>query len=256
MLLAIDIGNSNIKFGMHAGEDWCCHWRAVTVSGKMADEYAVLVSDFFYENGFTFRDVTGVVIASVVPETTPTIVELCDRYLHTAPLLIEPGIKTGLRLRIENPQTVGADRIANVVGAHALIGGPAVIVDCGTATKWEALGAGGEYLGGAIAPGFGLFSEALAQGTSLLTQVRIEQPPSVIGRGTVQAIQSGLFWGAVGMIEGLIQRITQELGSDHTTVLATGGLSHLFAQHIPAICSVNPVLTLEGLRVLWELNTP
>jgi type III pantothenate kinase len=226
----------------------------VTVPGKMADEYAVLVSDFFLESGFTFRDVSAVVIASVVPETTPTIIELCDRYMHSKPLLIEPGIKTGLSLRIENPQAVGADRIANVVAAHALVGGPAVVLDCGTATKWEALGSGGEYLGGAIAPGFGLFSEALAQGTSLLTQVRIEQPASLIGRGTVHAVQSGLFWGGVGMIEGMIYRMKQELGGEGVRVLATGGLSALFAEEIPAIESVNPLLTLEGLRVLWERN--
>lgn len=256
MLLAIDVGNSNVKFGIFLPNgDLCCTWRAVTVRNKMSDEYAVLLTDYLDENGFSFRSITHAVMCSVVPDLTPTLTELCQRYMRVTPLRIEPGIKTGLRLRIENPMAVGADRITNVAAASALYGGPAVILDCGTATKWEALAPNGDYLGGAIGPGIGLLPDALAATSRDLPHVKIVTPEVVIGTNARDAMLSGLFWGSLGMLEGLIRRIKAELADPRTRVIATGGLAPLFAQHTTLIDTLSPTLTLDGLRILWELNT-
>lgn len=255
MLLTIDVGNSNIKFGLFLpGGDLCCSWRAVTVRDKMADEYAVLLHDYFSDNGYAFRDVTGAIMASVVPDLTPSLIELCQRYLRITPMLVEAGMKTGLRLRIDNPLAVGADRVVNVAAARALYGGPAVVLDCGTATKWEALDASGDYLGGAIGPGIGFLPSALANANRDLPRVKIAEAPGGIGANPAASVQSGLFWGALGMIEALIRRFKVEMGAPDAQVIATGGLTALFAPHSKLIDLYDPALTLRGLHILYELN--
>ena len=255
MLLTIDVGNSNVKFGLYLpGGDLCCTWRAVTVRNKEADEYAVLLSDYLSDNGFRFRDVTAAIMASVVPDLTPTLIALCQRYMHFTPMLIEPGIKTGLRLRIDNPVGIGADRVVNVAAVKALYGGPAVVLDCGTATKWEALDANGDFLGGAIGPGIGLLPDALANTSRDLPRVKLAAPPIAIGKNPRDAMESGLFWGSLGMIEALIRRQKAEINDPRTRVIATGGLSALFADHTDLIDVLHPTLTLDGLHILWELN--
>jgi type III pantothenate kinase len=255
MLLTIDVGNSNIKFGLFLpGGDLCCSWRAVTVRDKMADEYAVLLYDYFSDNGFTFRDVNAAIMASVVPDLTPTLTELCQRYLRITPMLVEAGMKTGLRLRIDNPLAVGADRVVNVAAARALYGGPVVVLDCGTATKWEALDADGDFLGGAIGPGIGLLPPALANANRDLPRVKLVEAPGGIGTNPAASVQSGLFWGALGMIEAMIRRFKAELGAPDARVIATGGLTALFAPHTPLIDVYDPALTLKGLHILYELN--
>ncbi len=254
MLLCIDIGNTNVKFGLHDGAEWRGVWRAVTVPGKMGDEYAVLLGDFFRDAGLHFANVQAIALASVVPTLTPEIVEMCERYMHQRPLIVRPGIKTGFRVRVENPHALGADRIVNVAAANALFGGPAIVVDLGTATKWEVLTRDRDYLGGAIGPGVGLAPGALAMGTALLHRVEVAPTPAVIGKNTIQAMQSGIFWGMVGGVEGLIRRIKVEMKEPEARVIATGGLGQMMAEHSKIIDEYHPMLTLEGLRVIWELN--
>ncbi len=256
MLLAIDIGNTNILFGLYdrQKQDWCCTWRAQTVHQRMSDEYAVLLRSFFEEGGFTFADVEAVVMASVVPALTTTFIEMTERYLSEPPLNITPAVRSGVRILLDQPLTVGADRIANAAAAKAFYGGPAVVVDFGTSTNFDVIDGNGDYLGGAIAVGIGLAHDALVSRAAQLYKIELAPPPSAIGRSTVHAMQSGLFLGYVGMIEGLVARIREALGAPDAPVIATGGLAPLFAEHIPAISAIAPNLTLDGLRIIWELN--
>jgi type III pantothenate kinase len=254
MLLAIDIGNTNIHFGMHADGEWCCSWRARTVPNKMSDEYAVLLRNFFTENGFTFQDVSAVAMASVVPNLTGTFIEMAGRYLHQTPLNVEPGVKTGIRVLLDHPREVGADRVVNAAAARELYGGPVIVVDFGTATTYDVINGSGDYLGGAITPGIMLAHDALVSRTARLLKVELAPPPSPIGRNTVHAMQSGLFLGYVAMIDGLVARLKADLGEPGVRVIATGGLAPLFVEHTTAIEELAPNLTLEGLRIIWELN--
>lgn len=256
MLLAIDIGNTNIHFGLHTGTDWCCTWRARTIREKMSDEYAVLLRNFFEERAFTFDDIGAVVMASVVPDLTGTFIEMSERYLHHIPLNVGPETKTGIKILLDNPHEIGPDRIVNAAAARALYGCPAIVVDFGTATTYDVLNADGDYIGGAIAPGIGLAHDALVSRAARLHKVELEPPPSVIGHNTIHAMQSGLFLGYVAMIEGLVTRIKAELGAPDARVIATGGLASLFAEHTPVIEEIAPNLTLDGLRIIWELNQP
>jgi type III pantothenate kinase len=259
MLLAIDIGNTNIHFGLYdpRSGDWCCSWRSQTVHHRMSDEYAVLLRSFFQEHEVAFEDVDAVVMASVVPGLTPTFIEMCRRYLKRAPLNVEPSTNTGVRILLDNPSEVGADRIVNAAAVHALNQSPAIVIDFGTATTYDVINSQGEYLGGAIAPGIGLAHDALVQRAARLLKVDLVPPPAAIGRNTVHAMQSGLFLGYVAMIEGLVERIRAELGTMGETgvrVIATGGLAPLFAEHTGVIEQIAPNLTLDGLRIIWELN--
>lgn len=254
MLLAIDIGNTNIHFGLHDGRDWFVSWRAHTVARKMGDEYAVLLRSFFEEKALTFADVEAVVMASVVPDLTAAFIKMSERYLNRKPLNVEPGVKTGVRLLLDNPREVGPDRVVNAAAVKKLYGGPAIAVDFGTATTLDVLNANGDYLGGAIAPGIGLAHDALVSRTARLVKVDLVPPPSVIGHNTVHAMQSGLFLGYVAMIEGLVTRIKAELQAPQARVIATGGLAPLFAEQTSVIDEIAPNLTLEGLRIIWEMN--
>jgi type III pantothenate kinase len=256
MLLAIDVGNTNIYFGLHDSHHWLTTWRARTVPLKMGDEYGVLLRNFMSMDGYDLASVDAVVMASVVPDLTHTLTEMVARHFKLTVLNVEPGIKTGIKLLVDNPREVGADRVVNSAAARALYGAPAIVIDFGTATTWDVLNADGDYVGGVIAPGIGLAHDALVSRTAQLRKVDLTPPPSPIGHNTVHAMQSGLFWGYVGMIEGLVARVRAELGAPKAKVIATGGLAPLFAEHTAAIDDIAPNLTLDGLRIIWEMNRP
>jgi type III pantothenate kinase len=253
MLLAVNINNTNTKFGLYRDGGWVAHWRVASDRAKMPDEYAMLMRDLFDFERLSWDDLSGVALASVVPPLTGTFVEVCHRYLGHDPLVATAEIKTGVRVRIDYPAEAGADRILNALAAHRLHGGPAVVVDFGTATTFDAVSAEGDYVGGAIAPGLGIAAEALFSHTAKLPRIELTAPPAAIGRNTVHAMQSGLILGYVGLIEGLVARIRAELGG-RARVIATGGLAPLLARETEVIEVVDPMLTLEGLRLIYELN--
>jgi len=253
MLLVMNINNTNTKLGLHRHGQWLAHWRIASDREKMPDEYAMLVRNLFDFEGLSWDDVSGVALASVVPPLTGTFVEMCQRYIGHDPLVVTTEIETGVRVLIDYPAEAGADRILNTLAAHRLYGGPAIVVDFGTATTFDAVSAEGDYVGGAIAPGLGIAAEALFSRTAKLPRIELVAPPAAIGRNTVQAMQSGLILGYVGLIEGLIGRIRAELGGQ-VRVIATGGLAPLLARHTSVIETVDPMLTLEGLRLIYELN--
>lgn len=256
MLLAIDIGNTNIHFGIFKldAQDWCCSWRAHTVHHKMSDEYAVLLRNFFEEQALTFADVSAVVMASVVPPLTPTFIEMSERYLKQPPLNVTALNVPGIKVLLDNPQEAGADRVVNSIAARELYGAPAIVIDFGTATTWDVIDAEGNFMGGIIAPGIGLAHDALVSRAARLVKVDLLPPPAAIGRNTVHAMQSGLFLGYVAMIEGLVARIKDELADPETRVIGTGGLAPLFAQHTSVIQEIAPNLTLDGLRLIWQMQ--
>ncbi len=253
MLLTIDVGNTNITFGLYQGENLGPRWRIRTIHDKMPDEYGILLDQLFRHQGYRPEDVTGVAIASVVPPLTPTFVQVCREYLGQDPLVVDAGVRTGVRIRYENPKEVGADRVVDAAAVRALYGVPACVVDFGTATTFDAVSAEGDYLGGAIAPGIGIAAQALFERTAKLPRVELRRPPSVIGRNTAQSIQSGLLFGYVGLVEGMVARFKAELGPE-TRVVATGGLAEVIAKETDVIDVVDPWLTLHGLRIIYELN--
>lgn len=254
MLLAIDVGNTNIVLGGYEGEQLRASWRAATDAARTADEYAVLLDGFFSHAGFTLHDVSAVALSSVVPALTVTFEELARKYFQVAPIIVGPGIRTGIKILYENPREVGADRIVNAVATFHRYGGPAIVIDFGTATTLDALSADGEYLGGAIAPGITIASEALFQRAARLYRVELKRPKQVIGRNTGASIQSGLIFGYAGLIEGLIARFRQEMGP--ARVIATGGLAEVIVNEAPSVEIIDPQLTLDGLRLIYELNRP
>jgi type III pantothenate kinase len=252
MLLAVDIGNTNIVVGAYVDEQLRASWRLATDASRMADEYAVLLDGLFKYAELTLKDVTAVVLCSVVPALTTTFEELAERYCALKPIVVGPGIRTGIKILYENPREVGADRIANAVATFHLYGGPAIVIDFGTATTFDALSADGEYIGGAIAPGLTIAAEALFQRAARLYRVELKRPKAVIGRNTGSSVQSGLIYGYVGLIEGLVERFKGEMGS--ARVIATGGLAEVIAAESPSVEIINPLLTLEGLRLIYDLN--
>jgi type III pantothenate kinase len=253
MLLCIDIGNTNIVLGLYRGEELAAHWRIATDHQRLADEYAILLIELFRHRGYSVDDVDGIAIASVVPPLLGTFVGLSEDYFDCTPLVLDAGVRTGVRIRYDNPRDVGADRVANAVAAHRLYGGPACVVDFGTATIFDAVSAEGDYLGGAIAPGIVIATEALFARTAKLPRIDLMSPPKAIGSNNVQAIQSGILFGYVGLVEGMVSRFRQELGPD-MKVIATGGLAEIIAQETDAIQSVDPWITLKGLRLIYEMN--
>ena len=253
MLLCIDIGNTNIMLGLYEGEELGPHWRMATIHERMPDEFAIQLLALLDHVGITPAKITGVALASGVPGLTQRWCEVCRRYLDLEPMVVHSGMKTGLTILYDNPKAVGADRVVDAVAAYAFYGGPLIIVDFGTATTFEAITAAGEYLGGAIAPGVGVAADALAQRAARLPVVDIAQPPSPIGRNTVHSIQSGLFYGYVGLVEGMVARFKAELKTD-AQVIGTGGLAPLFASATDVLDVIAPWLTLDGLRILYEMN--
>lgn len=253
MLLAIDIGNTNITFGLYEGETLGPRWRIRTIHEKMPDEYGILMDQLFRHRGYEPGQVTGAVVASVVPPLTPAFEQVCRDYVGQAPLVVDAGVRTGVRIRYDNPRDVGADRVVDAAAVRALYGVPACVVDFGTATTFDAVTAEGDYLGGAIAPGIGIAAQALFQRTAKLPRVELSRPPSAIGRNTPHAIQSGMLFGYVGLVEGMVARFKAELGPE-TRVVATGGLAEVVARETQVIDVVDPWLTLHGLRIVYELN--
>ncbi len=253
MLLTVDVGNTNTVLGVFEGTELRVHWRLTTRREQTADEYGVLVRNLFSGSGLEPDRIAAVALASVVPPLTPVLVELSRDYLGHEPLVVEPGVKTGMPILYEPPGDVGADRILNGVAAFAALGGPVVVVDFGTATTFDVITRKGEYAGGVICPGIGISADALFQRAARLPRVDVRNPGQVIGRSTVTSMQAGLYFGYATMCEGIIGRIRAELEED-VRVVATGGLAETLAVEIPSIETVDPVLTLTGLRLVWERN--
>jgi len=255
MFLAIDIGNTNVTLGLYTEDRLGPRWRLATGHGRMPDEYGALMMGLFRHSKIDPSEIKAVAMASVVPPLTGTFVEACRRYLQADPFIIDGNSKTGVCIRYEDPSQVGADRVVDAAAAFKLYGGPACIIDLGTATTFDAISREGDYLGGAIAPGIGIAADALFQRAAKLPKVDIQRPPAAIGRNTLYSLQSGLLFGYVGLVEGLVARFRAELGPE-TKVIATGGLAELIARETKSISIVAPWLTLDGLKIIYELNNP
>ena len=256
MLLAIDSGNTDLVAGVYDGDEKRGKWRATTDPGRSADEYAVLFTQWLDQIDLSPADLTGAIIASVVPKTLGELRAACAATFGGVPLVVgEAGVTLGIEVLVDHPEEVGADRLVNAVAAYTRYGGPLIVLDFGTATTFDVIDDAGSYRGGVIAPGVGLSVEALHQAAAKLPRIEVAAPPSVIGTGTVGAMQSGIYWGYVSLIEGLIERITKELEgvtAPNPTVIATGGLASLFAGGTEAIGSVDPDLTLCGLVEVYR----
>ena len=254
MLLAVDAGNTQTVVGLYAGADLVSHWRIATNAERSSDEHALLLGQFLAQEGAGFDRVTGMVVSSTVPRLTVVLQEMADRYLGAPPVVLGPGTKTGMPILYDNPKEVGADRIANAIGAFDLLGGPAVVVDFGTATTVDATSAKGEYLGGAILPGVEISLDALFERAAALSRVRLVEPKRVIGKSTAESIQSGAIFGFAGAVDGLCRRFEAELGP--CSIVSTGGLGGLIVPWSECIQRHEPWLTLHGLRLVWERNLP
>ena len=255
MLLAVDVGNTQTVLGVFEARELVWHWRIATQRERTADELALMFGGFLEQAGLSFsRQITAVVVASVVPAQTQALREMVRNYFHFQPVLVEPGIKTGISIQTDNPKEVGADRIVNAVGAFAKYGGPCVVVDFGTAITYDAVSEQGEYLGGAIAPGVQVSAAGLSSVADRLPRVEVVAPRSVIGKNTVEALQSGLLLGTASEVDGMVERMQKELGG-HATVVATGGLADVVVPLCQTVDHHEPWLTLEGLRLIFEKNT-
>ncbi len=253
MLLTIDVGNTNISMGIYEGKDLGPRWRVSTDHDRMPDEYGLQILGLLEHDHLSPEDLTGVCMASVVPPLTSRIIQASQEYLNQEPLVVDAGVKTGVRILYETPRSVGADRIVDAAAVQALYGGPACVVDFGTGTTFDAISKEGDYLGGAIAPGISIAADALFQRAAKLPRVDLTHPPSVIGKNTPHAMQSGLIYGYVGLVEGMVARFRKELGPE-MKVIATGGLTEIIAKETDVIDIVAPWLTLDGLRVIWDMN--
>ena len=254
-LLAVDVGNTNVHLGLWQNNQWAISWRARTVADKMPDEYGVLVRNFLSSTDLSFKDVKGVIIGSVVPPLTLAFSELVRRYMGIEPIIVTHSINTGVTIAIDQPEQAGADRIVNAAAVVALYGGPAIVIDFGTATTFDVVSATGEYKGGAIAPGINIAHDALVSRAARLHKVDLCPPPDPVGTNTIHAMQSGIFWGYVALVEGLVSRIKTSMNTENIKVIATGGLAPLFNEHTTVIDTIAPELTLDGLRIIYELNS-
>lgn len=253
MLLAVDIGNTNVTFGIFDGEELRASWRMATGVNQMADEYASLLLNLMHHQGLDISDINEVAMCCVVPPLLGAFEGMFKRYFKVSPLIVGPGIKTGVNIRMDNPKEVGTDRIVNAAAAHHLYGGSVIVVDLGTATTFDTVSKDGDYLGGAIAPGIVTATEALYARAAALPRVELIRPKQVIGTNTIAAMQSGTVFGYVGLIEGIVGRIQRELG-EKAVVVATGGYAELMAKETAVIDKVNPELTLVGLRHIFLMN--
>jgi type III pantothenate kinase len=257
MLLAIDVGNTNIVLGVFDGTRLVRSWRLATIRERTSDELGLLIEGLFASAGIKKSTIDSIVLGSVVPPLTSTMQSMAVRYFRLAPLTIEPGVETGMPILYNNPTEVGADRIVNAVAAYEKFGvsrkRPLIVLDFGTATTLDAVSARGEYLGGVICPGVQISADALFQRAARLPRIDVRKPARIVGRTTVAAMEAGLFWGYVGMVEGLVRRMSDELGG-HAVCVATGGLADVIAPETPLIAHVDADLTLHGLRIVWERN--
>jgi type III pantothenate kinase len=269
MLLALDVGNTNTVLGLYSldasvsltdSAKLVAHWRVSTHRTQTADEYGVLFTNLFNMHGLSTSKVQAIIISSVVPPVESTLLQVCESYFHLKPLFVEPGIKTGMPVLVDTPAELGADRLVNAIAAFEKYGGPAIIVDFGTATTFDVVSAKGEYLGGIISPGLGISADALFSRAARLGRVDIKRPPKVIGTTTVTHIQSGLYYGYIGLVDGILERMIAELREDSRSgavapkILATGGLAHLIAEDSRYITVIDDMLTLDGLLLVFERN--
>lgn len=261
MLLAIDVGNTNIVLGVFDGKRLAKSWRLVTLRERTADEVGILVTQLFAASGLSPKDVTGIILASVVPPLTRPMEEMAAQYFGRPPLTIDPGVNTGMPVLYTPPSDVGADRVVNAVAAYEMFGRthhiPVIVVDFGTATTFDAISAAGEYVGGVICPGIGISADALFQRAARLPKVDVRKPPSIVGQTTVTSMQAGLFFGYVAMVDGIVARMRRELpDGERAACVATGGMADVLAAETTSIQHVEPELTLQGLRLIWERSSP
>jgi type III pantothenate kinase len=253
MILAIDVGNTNIVLGVYAQKQLLHHWRLSTNRSATADEYGIMIHSLFQQAGLKPQQIEGVIISSVVPPLMFVLEQLCTRYIGKNPLIVGPGIRTGLNIRIENPKEVGADRIVNAVAAIELYGPPLIVVDFGTATTFCYIDEAGQYMGGAISPGIGISTEALYRHAAKLPRIELVRPKSTVGKNTIASMQAGIIFGYAGQVDGIVERIREEFGTK-PTIVATGGLAELVYGESKTIEIFNPLLTLEGLRIIYDRN--
>ena len=254
MILTMDVGNTNIKTALFDGTEMYKYWRMSTNINSTSDEYGVRLSSMFAHEGVSTDVVEGIVVSSVVPTINFTIDRMLQNYIGKVPLFVAPGIKTGINIRYENPRELGSDRIANAVAAYEEYGGPCIFIDFGTATTFGVVDAEGAFLGGTICPGIKLSSEALVSGTAKLPRFELARPESVIGRTTLTNLQSGMYYGYVGLVRNIVRKIRQELGTE-AYVVATGGMALMIAEESKVIDKLDGLLTLKGLRLIYERNT-
>ncbi len=254
MIFTMDVGNTNIKTALFEGKKMRQYWRISTSKTYTSDEYGLILSGLFTHEGYDMRTVEGVVISSVVPTINFTLEHMCKNYFGKAPMFVAPGVRTGINLKYENPRELGSDRIANAVAAQAEYGGPCVFIDFGTATSFGAIDAQGAFLGGCICPGLKLASEAIVSGTSKLPRFELVRPDHVIGRTTVTNLQAGVIYGYIGQVDYLVQRIRKEMNAPDAFVVATGGMARLVAEEDGIINKLDGLLTLKGLRLIYERN--
>lgn len=253
MLLALDVGNTTVTMGVFAGDAIKATWRFATDTARFPDEYGVLMLNLLQHDGLSQGDIDEAVMACVVPDLEPTFQNVCKRYFDVRPLGVHAGVKTGLRILYDTPRDVGADRVADAVAGTQMYGPPLIVVDLGTGTVFDAIDSAGDYVGGAIAPGLGIASEALFRRAAKLYRVELSRPRAAVGKNTITAMQSGILFGYVGLIEGIVGRMKNEIG-ENAKVIGTGGYAEIIAKETDVIDVVNPDLTLQGLRLIYEMN--